>query len=183
MDELTAHIAGTLARLRSEGRMSLDEMARLTGVSRSMLRQIERGESSPTIATLWKIANGLKVSFTSLIGEGRPAVSVMDNRRKGPLTEGPAGYRLYPLYPLEQDRKFEVYFVEIDPGGSLSADGHQGGVEEYIFVSAGTLSLGVGDASYTVKRDQSVRFNASVAHRYANNHAPAVKALMVIYYP
>ncbi len=47
--------------------MSLDNVANMTGVSKSMLGQIERGESSPTVATLWKIATGLHISFTALL--------------------------------------------------------------------------------------------------------------------
>ena len=54
-------------RLREEKRLTLDEAARLTGVSRSMLAQIEKGDVNPTISMVWKIANGYKVSFTSLV--------------------------------------------------------------------------------------------------------------------
>jgi Predicted transcriptional regulators len=60
-------IAQNLKRLREERKLSLDRVAELTGVSKSMLGQIERGDSSPTVATVWKIANGLKVSFTTLM--------------------------------------------------------------------------------------------------------------------
>lgn len=58
-------------RLREEKRLTLDEAARLTGVSRSMLAQIEKGDVNPTISMVWKIANGYKVSFTSLVEPAR----------------------------------------------------------------------------------------------------------------
>ena len=70
-------------RLREEKRLTLDEAARLTGVSRSMLAQIEKGDMNPTISMVWKIANGYKVSFTSLV---EPARERPPRRRTG----GPA---------------------------------------------------------------------------------------------
>ena len=68
MEDLTLLVAENLKRIREEKRLSLDKLAELTGVSKSMLGQIEHGESSPTVATVWKISNGLKVSFTTLLG-------------------------------------------------------------------------------------------------------------------
>ena len=67
MEQSIEAISANLRCHRESRGLSLDQMAELTGVSKSMLRQIEIGNSSPTIATLWKIANGLKISFTSLL--------------------------------------------------------------------------------------------------------------------
>ena len=63
---LAAHIAATVKQLRRERGWSLSRAAEATGVSKAMLGQIERGESSPTIATLWRMASGFRVSFSSL---------------------------------------------------------------------------------------------------------------------
>ena len=67
MDAMSSMIAANLKRIRKEKKLSLDNAAEMTGVSKSMLGQIERGESSPTVATLWKIATGLHISFTALL--------------------------------------------------------------------------------------------------------------------
>ena len=67
MEQSIAAIASNLREIRDKRNLSLDQLAQLTGVSKSMLRQIETGRSSPTIATIWKIANGLRVSFTTLL--------------------------------------------------------------------------------------------------------------------
>lgn len=61
--EITSRIAANAKRLREEKKLTLDAAANLTGVSRSMLAQIEKGEVNPTISVLWKIANGYKVSL------------------------------------------------------------------------------------------------------------------------
>jgi transcriptional regulator with XRE-family HTH domain len=183
MDEVTRQMAANLSAIRKERSLSLDDVARLSGVSKSMLRQIERGASSPTISTLWKIANGLKVSFSSLVKESGPSVSVVDNRAGQPLLEKDGGYKLFPLFPFEAERKFEVYQVEITRGTRLASEGHRSGVEEYLFVNAGTLHLEVQGKSYRVARDHSTRFDASGPHSYENRDAALVKMIMLICYP
>ena len=60
--EINAVVSENARRLREEKRLTLDEAARLTGVSRSMLAQIEKGDVNPTISMVWKIANGYKVN-------------------------------------------------------------------------------------------------------------------------
>jgi XRE family transcriptional regulator, regulator of sulfur utilization len=182
MDELTERVSRNLAAIREERRYSLDDLAEVTGVSRSMLRQIEKGESSPTISTLWKIANGLKVSFTSLVKEARTAVAVIDNTAGTPIVEKDQSYCLYPLFPFEPDRKFESYFVQMRAGARLESEGHRGEVEEYVFVTQGALRLGVGEESFRVDKDHSIRFPASGPHSYRNEGTVTVKMIMIIYY-
>ncbi len=65
MDQPVEAISNNLRTIRESRNFSLDQLSELTGVSKSMLRQIETGKSSPTISTIWKIANGLRVSFTA----------------------------------------------------------------------------------------------------------------------
>ena len=63
---ITHTVASNCKRVREEKKLTLDHAAAVTGVSRSMLAQIEKGDVNPTISVLWKIANGYKVSFTTL---------------------------------------------------------------------------------------------------------------------
>ena len=65
--DVTNIVAANARKLREQKKLTLDAAAAVTGVSRSMLAQIEKGEVNPTISVLWKIANGYKVSFTSLL--------------------------------------------------------------------------------------------------------------------
>lgn len=66
-DSFKTHIAKHIKALRQHKGLSLDATAKATGVSKAMLGQIEREESSPTIATLWKIASGLDTSFSAFL--------------------------------------------------------------------------------------------------------------------
>ena len=81
MDAMSSRISENLRQIRKEKKLSLDSMAEQTGVSKSMLGQIERGESSPTVATLWKIATGLHISFTAFWRAGRQKPSSSEGVR------------------------------------------------------------------------------------------------------
>lgn len=183
MENLNEIIAKNLRSIREEKKLSLDKVAELTGVSKSMLGQIERGESNPTITTVWKIANGLKVSFTTLINIPQHDTVIIKRSDIEPLIEDNGRYRLYPYFPYEDGRRFEVYSVEIEKGGYLSAEAHPEGTQEYVTVFDGELTIRVSQQEYIVCEGDSVRFKADKAHVYHNSGSKLARLSMVIYYP
>ncbi|WP_353853719.1 XRE family transcriptional regulator [Bacillus sp. Bos-x628] len=183
MKEVQSIISKNVKLLREQKKLSLEKMADLTGVSKTMIGQIERGESTPTITTLWKIANGLKVSFSELIYAPQPEINVVRKEEGQVLTEDEGRYRVYTTFPFDVRRKFEVYQVEIDLGGSLSADEHIGGTEELITVFEGELYLSIGDEEYTLKAGDSIRFKADRPHEYRQLGNQITRLQMILYYP
>ena len=182
MEDLTLLIAQNLKRIREEKKLSFDKLAELTGVSKSMLGQIERGESSPTVATVWKISNGLKVSFTALLSSPQSDTIVVRKAEIGPLIEENGKYRLYPFFPIEEGRRFEVYAVEIDGGGLLISEAHPEGTQEFITVFAGQLAVTVNGQEYLVAEGDAIRFRADRAHSYLNPGEGLAKVSLVIQY-
>ena len=182
MENLNMLVALNLKKIREERKLSLDHVAKMTGVSKSMLGQIERGESNPTITTVWKIANGLKTSFTELMrtSQGDAVIIKKDNMEH--LVEDNGKYRLYPYFPYESEREFEMYGVEIEKGGYLSADGHGEGTEEFITVFDGELTIRVDNEEFTVSKGDSIRFKADKPHSYHNSGNELSRISMVIYY-
>ena len=85
MENINEVVAENLKHLRTEKKLSLDSVAKLSGVSKSMLGQIERGDVNPTISTVWKIANGLKISFTDLMHRAEAAMERIDIKEVQPL--------------------------------------------------------------------------------------------------
>lgn len=183
MDNLNDVIAQNLKRIREEKKLSLEKVAEMTGVSKTMLGQIERGESSPTITTVWKIANGLKITFTTLIDNPQPDTLVIEKSSITPLIEDNGKYRVYPFFPYESGRHFEVFTSEIEKGGYLSAEAHGEGTEEFITVFDGELTVRVGNEEYTVNTGSSIRFKADRPHAYHNSGSTLTRINMVIYYP
>ncbi len=175
-------IGPNLQRIRESRNLSFDKLAELTDVSKSMLRQIEMGKSSPTIATIWKIANGLRVSFTSLLKKEDIDVEVLDFKAESPLTAKSKHYRLFPLIPFDPRRSFEVYYIEIDPDTTFAGEPHDGDVEECVFVTAGELQVKVDQKILKAKKDQFVSFQANRSHLYTCIGKKTATAIMLISY-
>ena len=182
IENLNAIISANLKRLRREKEITLDVLAEITGVSKSMLGQIERGESAPSVATLWKISTGMKISFTSLMVENKQEAQIIDNEDIIPLNNGDNRFKLYPVFPFEPGRNFEILTIEMEPGAESLSSPHDLGTEEFVMVYSGQMTLLVGDTTYTLNTGQSIRYQADKNHGYFNKSTEHVKLCMVIYY-
>lgn len=183
MEEINLIVAKNLKAFREDRKLSLEKVAELTGVSKTMIGQIERGESSPTIKTIWKIANGLKISFTSLVNNPLPKTKIILKSELQPLTESDGKYRVYSNFPFEDGRRFEVYTVEIEPGGFLQSEAHPAGTEEYITVFEGDLLVKISEEEFVICSGDSIRFKADRPHDYFNNGKKQINLSMILYYP
>lgn len=183
MSDFNEALTYNFKKIRESRNLSLEKVSKLTGVSRSMLGQIDRGEANPSIGIVWKIANGLKLSFTSLIQMPLNDYEIVDQMNIEPMIEDDGKYRLYPFFPFEVGRGFESYKVEIDPKGKLSAESHGNGVQEFITVYNGELKITLSDTNHILNKNQSIRFNAGQIHAYENVGEDLLILHMVIYYP
>lgn len=175
-------VAANLKAIRERRKLSLDRVASLSGVSKSMLGQIERGDVNPTISVLWKIANGLRVSFSALIERPSGALEVVRAGDVQPLIEDGGRYLNYPLFGFDERRRFEQYRIEIKPGGSLRAQAHMPGTEEFITVFQGRVELRSDGAQNALETYDSIRFKSDVPHEYHNAGEQSAVLSMTIYY-
>lgn len=182
VEEINQIIAENIKKIRRSKDLSMEKVAELTGVSKTMIGQIERGESTPTITTIWKIANGLKTSFSALIDYPKPDTRITLRNEIQPLLEDNGKYRVYPSFPFDESKRFEGYTVEIDEGGYLDANPHMEGTEELITVFDGELSLRVNDNEYLLKSGDSITFNADKPHVYYNLGESLTRLSMILYY-
>lgn len=182
-EQIHQKIGKNLQDIRKSRKLSLDAVAELSGVSKAMLGQIERGESNPTISILWKIVNGLRISFATLMEDSTPQVTLVKMEDTTPLIEEDGAYRAYPIFPFEQDRGFEVYNVVIEPGNSHTSEAHYEGVEEFIMVMEGELRVEVGGETYTLQPSLAIRFAADQPHTYYNDTDKPIRYTTLIHYP
>lgn len=183
MDKVNSIIAGNLKSLREARKLSLDSVAKLSGVSKSMLGQIERGEVNPTVTTVWKIANGLKISFTQLMSRPEADIEIVEKSAIEPLVEDDGKVRNFPVFPFDSTRRFEMYFLELDAGGHLEAEPHPDGTQEFLTVFSGEITVGVEEKRFTISAGSSLRFKADTPHIYQNTGEILCTLSMVIYYP
>ena len=114
--------------------------------------------------------------------ESRPSTQIVDNKALAPLSNGQAGFRLYPVFPFEAGREFEVLYIELDPDTASQSEPHEPGTEEYTLVYQGELTLSVGEETFRVPAGHSIRYAADAPHAYANRGGEQVRLCMVIRY-
>src|SRR5688572_28163915 len=140
-------VGATLAALRRQRTLSLDELSRQAGVSKSMLSQIERGQANPTVAVVWRLATALGVPLAELLGERQPAEPLLLTvpAHAIPLMASPDGKcELRILGPIELAGRFEWYHLTVQPGGTLDSHPHEPGSREHLTVHGGTLEVHAG---------------------------------------
>jgi len=183
MEQLSLKIGERLKEIRNTRHLTLDEAAELTGVSKPMLGQIERGQSSPTINVLWKISTGLKIPLSFFCRQPETEYTVAGLSEKEMIKEEDGGMRAYPLFPFNPARNLEVFYIEFDVGVMHDSLPHVAGVEEYILLVQGTLKMVIGGKEVFLQKRQSIRFGADVPHAYHNVSDEVCTVYNVIFYP
>jgi transcriptional regulator with XRE-family HTH domain len=175
-------VGKNIRQIRESKKLTLDAAAKATGVSRSMLIQIEKGDVNPTISVLWKIANGYKTSFSSLLQVQSEETTVIPIESITPLVEDDGKYINYPVFAFEEKKLFETYRIEIAEQGRMVSQPHLLGTEEYVTVFAGEVEIVVNEELFALKQGDSIRFKGDVPHSYKNVGKTAASLSMIIYY-
>ena len=183
MEQVSLKIGERLKEIRNTRQLTLDDVAELTGVSKPMLGQIERGQSSPTINVLWKISTGLKIPLSFFCRQQEAEYTAAGLDEKNVLMEENGGMRAYPLFPFDPIRNVEVFYIEFDAGVLHESLPHVAGVEEYIFLVHGTLKMTIGEKEVVLQEKQSLRFGADISHVYHNDSDRDCAVYNVIFYP
>ena len=182
MEFIQGVIANNLAKIRKSRGMSLDNVSELTGVSKAMLAQIENGKSNPTVTTLWKIANGLQVSFSGFLKENeQPQIEKINKNELNPVIDDDGNYFVYSVFPFHPEKKFEIFTVDLKPGFRHVSEKHTG--EEYVLIQQGTLTLDIQGEKFELSPDEAIKFNANTEHIYKNSSDEVVRFYIIIYYP
>jgi len=163
-------IGKVLKKIRFERELTLEAVSELTGVSKTMLGQIERGASSPTISVLWKISKGLRVSLSSLLDSHDVlAYEAVDIEKSiEPVYGERKKMILYDIFPFDPVTGFEYFYIKLLPGVHHVTEQHTA-VKEYIVVTEGTLTLVLDEQELTLKAPAKIAFVPNVRHCYCNN--------------
>ncbi len=180
---ISERLAKRIKETRKSKGLSLEATSKLSGVSRSMLSQIERGESSPTIATLWNLTRALQVDFAGLLDEGdtgSPIKEIMRANRTPTIDSQGEGCRIRILSPPDQAGHLEVYEIAFTENGALNSEPHRQGCVEHMTVLEGELSLVAGDGRAKLSSGDTIRYAADCPHSIRANGQRA-KALLIVY--
>ncbi len=169
MDYLSKNISINLKSIRKGKKMSLDDVAEQTGVSKSMLGQIERGDSNPTISTIGKIVSGLRVSIDDLIEAPSHETYIVNKDTLTPSKDSEGNYKIHTFFPFSKHRNFEIYNIEIQPNSVYYSGSHGERTGEYIIINQGILTLKIEDEIFEVNEGDALFFESDKPHQYINN--------------
>ncbi|MDU0114273.1 XRE family transcriptional regulator [Psychrosphaera aquimarina] len=155
-------IGRQLKQARVNKTWSLDITSEHTGVSKAMLGQIERGESSPTVARLWKIANGFRLPLSYFFGAVEGSIL-----NQGILTTD-KGMSITRLFPFDVVTKCEMFSLTLAPHYQQISQAHIVGVVEHIIVIEGAIEYLLDGEWHYLRQGEVIKFNADKEHGYRN---------------
>jgi transcriptional regulator with XRE-family HTH domain len=182
-ENFTLIVGHNVKRLRLRRNLSLEGLARLSGVSRGMLGKIELGLSVPTINIVWKIANAFDVPFSTLVTshETEP-YRLLPVAQTKILSSVSGEFSSRALFPFDGERKTEFYEIRLKPGGNEQADAHTVGTMENLVVVKGTLEITFGGETLSLSPGDAILFQADAPHSYRNTSKTELLAYLVMTY-
>jgi transcriptional regulator with XRE-family HTH domain len=178
-----ALLGARLQRLRLGRAQTLEQLAASSGVSRAMLSKIERGEKNPTLNVAARIAAGLRISFSELVGDVQPPQAVSITPRAGqPIFRDPeSGFERHLLCPVFEHRGVEfVRHVIPKGGGSGPLPAYGSDVEKRLVVERGQLEARIGQQICKLSAGDALAFRANVEHEFVNRGQAILSYYLVV---
>lgn len=180
-------IGPAIQKERKLRKLTLEQLAAQSGVSKSMLSQVERGEANPTFAVVWSLTQALDITFSDLVGGGSTAadmeqIEVTSKAHTPEIRSADGLCRLKILSPPRLAGQTEWYSVDMEPGGSLDSQPHAPGAFEHFTALTEGFEVGCGDSVIRLKDGETARYPADVAHRISNTSAERARGWLVLLY-
>lgn len=161
-------IGARVRQIRRSKGWTLQTASRQCDVSAVMLGKIERGEASPTIQTLWKLATGFRVPLTTLIEPEPRAIDLATPDKTNAIEEEAGAMMACPLFAYDPIQNYEMFWIRFAPGCRHASPAHDQRVVELVSVIAGTLQIELPERTVIVHPGEAARFSADVEHTYEN---------------
>ncbi|MFL5260231.1 MAG: helix-turn-helix domain-containing protein [Hyphomicrobiales bacterium] len=180
--EAAPAIGKTIQRLRKAYNMSLGELSEQSGVAKSIISQIERNETNPTIGTVHRLSRALDTTMHEMLRDDTGSNFREHQTRSGiPILESQDGLcRLAIAGALELVDDLQWYDFQAKPGGVLESDPHPPGTVEHLYMLAGELEVTCDGEVRTVKTGEAIRFRGDRPHKLLNTGSADAHATMVL---
>lgn len=176
-------VGATLQKIRLKRGLTLEDLSRAAGVSKSMLSQIEREKANPTIAVAWRLANALGIGIEELLAantQESEAIHLLEPHETPTLPGNHSGYVLRILGPMDLAGKFEWYELTLAPDGALKSSPHDPGTIEHLTLLNGSVDVEVDGVTKKLKAGGTARYHADKPHAILNAGKSEAKALLVV---
>ncbi|HET6378638.1 MAG TPA: XRE family transcriptional regulator [Methylocella sp.] len=178
---VSSQLGKTVQRLRKAYNLSLSELSEQSGVAKSIISQIERNETNPTLATIWRLTQALDVSIERVLREAddEPFLEKMTRGETPMLVSEDGRCRLAITGWIKTVDWVQWYELFAYPGGVLESEGHQRGSVESLTVNQGELEIEVGGAIQKARAGETLRYRCDRPHTIRNGSREPAAATMV----
>lgn len=184
-EAINENLGKRVKKLRADRGWSLEELATASGVSRSMLSEIEREKANPTLTVTFRIARAFGLTLQELIESAEASASKIQVIRasdRAQVYRSDKQCEIRTLSPLNLEKDVEFYQVALRSGGALKSQAHFEGTREFLTVESGTVRIESGTDSDELGKGDSGTYRADVPHAIINTgKGEAVVFLVVIY--
>jgi transcriptional regulator with XRE-family HTH domain len=180
--DVTPALGKTIMRLRKAYNMSLGELSEQSGVAKSIISQIERNETNPTIGTVWRLSRALDTTIDEVLkDEAQPNFVEHQTKAGIPILESQDGLcRLAIIGALNLVEYLQWYDFRAEPGGVLESDPHPPGTIEHLYLIAGELEVTVAEETRKLTVGESLRYHGDRPHKITNPGRISAHATMVL---
>ena len=163
---ISGNLGKTIQRLRKAYNLSLSELAEQSGVAKSIISQIERNETNPTLATIWRLSQALDVSIERVLSDAEEEAFIEKSTKADtPILVSEDGkMRLAIVGWIKTVEWLQWYAITSEPGGQLESEGHQRGSVECLSVSAGEFEVEVSAVTQRAKAGETLRYRCDRPH-------------------
>jgi len=178
---LSSQLGRTVQRLRKSYNLSLSELSSQSGVAKSIISQIERNETNPTLTTIWRLAHALEVSIESVL-QGVQEGPFIERSSRGdtPILVSDDGLCLLAVIGwIKTVDWLQWYDFTAEPGGLLESEAHQPGSIECLSLLEGELEIEIGGVIERAHAGETLRYRCDLPHRIRNASAKPAHATMV----
>jgi XRE family transcriptional regulator, regulator of sulfur utilization len=180
--ESGADLGKTIQRLRKAYNLSLGELSEQSGVAKSIISQIERNETNPTLSTVIRLSRALDTTIDEVLRGDSGSQFIEHQTRSGvPILESEDGLcRLAIVGPLNLVDHFQWYDFHAKPHGVLESEPHPQGTVEHLYIVTGEIAVSAGAETKTGKSGEAIRFRADVPHKIVNSGQGGAHVVMML---
>ena len=183
-ESINEDLGRRVKKLRADRGWSLDELASVSGVSRSMLSEIERERANPTLSVTYRIARAFGLTLQNLIESADSASSIQVTRAddRAQIFRSDKQCQIRTLSPLNLEKDIEFYEVRLPVNGALISQPHVDGTREFLIIKDGGVSLQSGNFTELLTKGDSATYRADVAHSITNSGPRESVLFLVVLY-
>ncbi len=177
-------IGKNIIQIRKQKNISLEELSNRSGVSKSMLSQIEQGKTNPTVVTVWKIARSLDMPISELMeSNGDSPIEVIRKDDAPVIFSDDRTVKFRINSPVHMTDNLEIYHISFKPQGKNKSNAHFPGAEEFFTVISGKFMITSGNYSATVCEGDTARYRADHEHIIENITDLPAEAFLIVHFP